>query len=136
MRLIPQGRAVEQNVGGPVPQVVEETVVQIILQECISESIIDRIVDVPVETQREVPTFQTVPQTVENPQVKPIYIGVNKMDSGTAGSKQEKCDEISNKMKSMSTKISWKRFHQREHPQPIRNFGAMVGTEMTENEDD
>ena len=61
---------VEQNVDGPVPQVVEETVVQIILQERISESIIDRIVDVPVETQRQVPTFQTVQKTVENLQVQ------------------------------------------------------------------
>ena len=41
--------------------------------------------------------------------VKRICIGVNKMDSGIAGSKQEKCDEISNEMKSMSIKICCKK---------------------------
>ena len=33
--------------------------------------------------------------------VKQISIGVNKIDSDTAGSKREKCDEASNEMKSM-----------------------------------
>ena len=37
-------------------------------------------------------------------------IGVNKIDSDIAGSKQEKCDEISNEMKSMLIK---KRTHNR-----------------------
>ena len=44
--------------------------------------------------------------------VKQIYIGVNKIDSDTAGSKLDKCDEISNQMKSMLIKICWtKDFH-------------------------
>ena len=56
----------EQNVVAPVPQVVEETVVQIISQE----SIIDRIVDVTVAVQRQVPTIQTVLKTVGSLQVQ------------------------------------------------------------------
>ena len=39
--------------------------------------------------------------------VKQIYIGLNKMKSGSAGSKQEKFDEFSNEMKSMLIKICW-----------------------------
>ena len=39
--------------------------------------------------------------------VKQIFIGVYKMDSGIAGSKQEKCDEISNERKNMLIKICW-----------------------------
>ena len=39
--------------------------------------------------------------------VKQISIGVNKMDSGTAGSNQEKCDEISNEVKIMLIKTCW-----------------------------
>ena len=31
------------------------------------------------------------------------------MDSGTAGSKQERCNERSNEVKSMSIKICWKK---------------------------
>ena len=61
-----QQSTVEQIVDGPVPQVVEGTGVLIIPQERISESIKDRTVDVPAKTQCQVPTFQTVPQTVEN----------------------------------------------------------------------
>ena len=34
---------------------------------------------------------------------------MHKMDSGTAGCKQERCDEISNEMKRMSIKICWKK---------------------------
>ena len=66
VRLIPQERvqqrAREQIVHVSVPPVVEEIagVVQIIPQERISKRIIDRIVDVPVVTQRQVPTIQTV----------------------------------------------------------------------------
>ena len=41
--------------------------------------------------------------------VKRICLGVNMMDSGTAGSKQERCNEIPNEIKSVSIKICWKR---------------------------
>ena len=37
--------------------------------------------------------------------MKQISIGVHKMDSDTESSKQERCDEISNAMKSMLIKI-------------------------------
>ena len=71
VRVIPQERVqqrtVEQSVHVPVPQVVGEImeVVQITPQERISERIIDRIVDVPVAVQRQVPTIQTVQETVD-----------------------------------------------------------------------
>ena len=41
--------------------------------------------------------------------VKQIYIGVNKMDSEAVGSKQEKCDEISNEVKILLIKTCWKK---------------------------
>ena len=42
---------------------------------------------------------------------------VNKIDSDTAGSKQEKCDEISNEMKSVLIKICWTKgfFKKKKH---------------------
>ena len=67
-----QQRTVGQIVHVPVPQVVEEIagLVQIIPLERISKRIIDRIIDVPAVMQRQVPTIQTVPKTVEIPQVQ------------------------------------------------------------------
>ena len=56
--------------------------------------------------------------------VKQISIGVNKIDSGTAGSKQEKCHEISNKMKSMLIKICWKKEFIEKNTQPAEAVGA------------
>ena len=41
--------------------------------------------------------------------VKQICNGVNKMDCDTAGYKQERYDKISNEMKSMLTKVGWKK---------------------------
>ena len=49
--------------------------------------------------------------------MKQINIGVNKMDSGIAVSKQDRCDEISNEMKSILTKICWTAgFIEKNHP--------------------
>ena len=41
--------------------------------------------------------------------VKQIRIGVNKMDCDTAGYKKDRCDEISNELKSMLIKVGWKK---------------------------
>ena len=56
--------------------------------------------------------------------VKQISIGVNKIDSGTAGSKQEKCDEISNEMKIMLIKICWKMDIIEKNTRPAEAVGA------------
>ena len=52
--------------------------------------------------------------------MKRIYIGVNKMDSGTAGSKQARYDEISIEMKSILIKICWTKdfIEKNTHNQP------------------
>ena len=50
--------------------------------------------------------------------VKQISIGENKIDIDTAGSKQEKCDEISNEMKSMLIKICWPKDFVEKNNQP------------------
>jgi len=41
--------------------------------------------------------------------VKQIIIGINKMDTDTAGYKQERYDEIMNEMKNMLAKVGWKK---------------------------
>ena len=56
--------------------------------------------------------------------VKQISIGVKKIDSGTAGSKQEKCDEISNEMKSMLIKIRWTKDFIEKNTQPAEAVGS------------
>ena len=53
--------------------------------------------------------------------VKQISIGLNKIDSDTAGSKQEKCDEISNEMKSL---ICWTKDFVEKNTQPAEEIGA------------
>ena len=57
---------------------------------------------------------------------------VNKIDSDTAGSKQEKCDEISNEMKSMLIKICWTKgfFKKKKNTQPAE---AVVPTKCSQN---
>ena len=60
------------------------------------------------------------PRLFDLPRKKQSCICVNKMDCDTASSKQEKFDEISNKM------MSW-----REHPQPAEILERMI--RMTEN---
>ena len=51
--------------------------------------------------------------------VKQICIGVNKMDCGTAGYKEERYDEIANEMKSMLIKVGWKKdFVEKNTPAP------------------
>ena len=62
--------------------------------------------------------------------VKQISIGVNKIDSDTAGSKEEKCDEISNEMKSMLIKICWTKDLVEKNTQPPEAVGA---TKCSEN---
>ena len=61
-----------------------------------------------------------------------IYIGVNKMDSGTAGSEQEKCDEISNEMKSMLIKICWTKDFIEKNTQTAE-AGAVGATKCSQN---
>ena len=56
--------------------------------------------------------------------VKQISIGVNKIDSDTAGSKQEKCDESSNEMKRMLIKICWTKDFIEKNTQPVEAVGA------------
>ena len=56
--------------------------------------------------------------------VKQISIGVNKIDSDTAGSKQEKCDENSNEMKRMLIKICWTKDFIEKNTQPAETVGA------------
>merc|ERR1712176_46020 len=41
--------------------------------------------------------------------VKQIVIGINKMDSDTAGYKKERYDEIANEMRNMLSKVGWKK---------------------------
>ena len=49
--------------------------------------------------------------------VKQIYVGVYKIDSNTAGSKQETCDEISNE-------VNWKKDFIEKNTQPAEGVGA------------
>ena len=56
--------------------------------------------------------------------VKQISIGVNKIDSDIAGSKQEKYDEISNEMMSMLIKICWTKDIIEKNTQPAEAVGA------------
>ena len=56
--------------------------------------------------------------------VKRISIGVNKIDSDTASSKQARCDEISNEMKSMLIKICWTKDFIEQNTQPAEAVGA------------
>ena len=64
------------------------------------------------------------PKLINLPRKKQSCIYVNKMDCDTAGSKQEKCDEISNEMKNVSIKIYWKRISLERTPTTRRNFGS------------
>ena len=41
--------------------------------------------------------------------VRQLAVGVNKMDSDTAGYKQDRYDEIKNEMQHMLTKVGWKK---------------------------
>ena len=56
--------------------------------------------------------------------VKQISIGVNKIGSDIAGSKQEKCDEILNEMKSMLIETCWKKNFIENNTQPAEAVGA------------
>ena len=55
--------------------------------------------------------------------VKQISIGVKRIDNDTAGSKQEKCDEISNDMKSL-VKICWTKDFVEKNTRPAKAVGA------------
>ena len=65
--------------------------------------------------------------------VKQISIGVNKMVSGTAGSKQDKCDEISNEMKSMLIKICWTKDFIGKNIQDLQPTEAVGATICSQN---
>ena len=85
---------------------------------------IDAAVSQVQQTEQQ---FQTTFDAFNLLRVKRICIGVNKLDSGTAGSKQGRCDEVSNEMKSMSIKICWKKdFIEKntQNPQPAAAVGA------------
>ena len=56
--------------------------------------------------------------------MKQISIGVNQIDSDIAGNRQEKCDEISNEMKSMLIKICWTKDLIEKNIQPGEAVGA------------
>ena len=57
--------------------------------------------------------------------VKRICIGVNMVDSGIAGRKQESCDEISTEMKNTSVKSCWKKNFIEKHIQILQNLSPM-----------
>ena len=65
--------------------------------------------------------------------MKQIGVGVNKMDSDIAGSKQERCDEISNEMKSMVIKICRKKDFIEENIQDIQPGEAVGATKCSQN---
>ena len=65
--------------------------------------------------------------------VKQIYIGVYKMDRGTAGSKQETCDEISDEMKSMLVKICWTKDFIEKNIQDLQPAEAVRATKCSQN---
>ena len=78
----------------------------------------------PVEKIAERPKDgKDIPKLINFPRKKQSCICVNKRDLDTADNKQEKFDEISNKM------TSW-----REHPQPAEILERMI--RMSENGDD
>ena len=55
------------------------------------------------------------------------------MDSGTAGSKQERCDEISTEMKSMLVKICWKKDFIEKNTQNPQLAEAVGATKCSQN---
>ena len=55
------------------------------------------------------------------------------MDSGTAGSKQEKCDEISNAMKIMLIKTCWKKGFIHMNIQDLQPAEAVGATKCSQN---
>ena len=65
--------------------------------------------------------------------VKRICIGVNKMDSDIAGSKQESCNEISNEMKNMSVKICWKKVFIERNIQDLQAAEEVRATKCSQN---
>ena len=65
--------------------------------------------------------------------VKLIGIGVNKMDSDIAGSKQDRCDEISNEMKSMLIKICWNKDVIGKNIQVVQPAEAVGATKCSRN---
>ena len=65
--------------------------------------------------------------------VKQIMIGVNKIDSDPAGSKRENCGEISNEMKSMLTKICWKKDFIEKNIQDLQPAEAVGATKCSQN---
>ena len=67
------------------------------------------------------------------PQFQPQAIRVNKMDSDTASSKQEGCDEISNKMKSMLIKICWTKDFIEKNIQDTQPAEAVGATKCWQN---
>ena len=65
--------------------------------------------------------------------VKQISSGVKKMDSDTAGSKQDRCDDISNEMKSMVIKICWKKDFIEKNIQDLQPAEAVGATKCSQN---
>ena len=55
------------------------------------------------------------------------------MDSGTADSKQEKCGEISNEMKSMLIKICWTKDFIKKNIQELQPAEAVGATKCSQN---
>ena len=62
-----------------------------------------------------------------------ISIGVNKIDNDTAGSKQEKCDEISNEVKMMLIKICWMKDFMEKNIQDTQPAEAVGATKCSQN---
>ena len=78
------------------------------------------------QVQQTAQQFQTTFEAEQSNllRVKQISIGVNKMDSGIAGRKQEKCDEILIEVKIMLIKICWKNDFIEKNTQPAEAVGA------------
>ena len=55
------------------------------------------------------------------------------MDSGIAGSKQERCNETSNEMKSMSIKICWKKDCNEKNIQDLQAAEEVGATKCSQN---
>ena len=58
---------------------------------------------------------------------------MNKIDSDIAGGKQDKCDEISNEMKSMLIRISWTKDFIEENIQDLQPAEAVGATKCSQN---
>ena len=65
--------------------------------------------------------------------MRQISIGVNKMDSGAAGSKQEKCDEMSNEVMIMLIKACWKKDFIEKNIQDLQTAEAVGATKCSQN---